>query len=454
MMAGVGQAGAGMSGTVMGEAGTAPSLARTLQRRHVTMISLGGVIGAGLFVGSSAAIASIGPAVVVSYALAGFIVLLVMRVIGALAGALPHMGAFTEYARAGLGRWAGFTSGWLYWYFWAIVIGIEAIAGAAIVAQWVALPGWLIGGGLMLLLTGSNLLSTRSYGEFEFWFSTIKVVAIALFIIGCAAFVFGPGNGETMANLAGHGGFAPKGWGAVLAGVTTVIFALVGAEIVTIAAAEAEESADLVARMASTLVARIVLFYVGAIFLILCIVPWDAIVPGKSPFAAALDVVGVPGTALMMNIIVLVAVLSCLNSAIYVASRALFTLAAAGDAPHWSVAVNARGVPARAILFGTAVGLAAVAAAEVSPTVVFAFLVDASGATMIFVYLLTVLAAIRLGVGNAGLLRWGRHVAVAAMLAVLVAMALTPALVPQFRASVGGLLLVLLAAALTRTRAS
>ena len=431
-----------------------PTLARTLKRRHVTMISLGGVIGAGLFVGSSAAIAAIGPAVVFSYALAGFIVLLVMRVIAALALALPHASNFTEYARAGLGRWAGFTCGWLYWYFWAVVIGIEAIAGAGIVALWVDLPVWLIGTALTLLMAGSNLLSTRSYGEFEFWFSTIKVVAIALFIIICAAFLFGTPASPGLGNLTNDGGFAPMGWGAVVAGVTTVIFALVGAEIVTVAAAEAEDSAQLVAKMASTLIMRISIFYIGAMTLIVAIVPWRQIIPGQSPFAAALDVVGVPGTTLMMNLLVLVAVLSCLNSAIYVASRALFTLAANGDAPRWSVAVDRRGVPSRSIIACTLVGLACVFASVLSPSVVFAFLVNASGAIMIFVYTLTVVAALRLGVGSGGLLGWGRFVAIAAMLGVMAAMALTPDLAPQFWASLGFLGLVLLAAALTRRRAS
>ncbi len=430
-----------------------PALAKSLKRRHVTMITLGGVIGAGLFVGSSAAIAGIGPAALVSYALAGGIVLLVMRVIAALAAALPHTGAFTEFSRAGIGRWAGFTAGWLYWYFWAIVIGIEAIAGAAIIAQWVDLPVWLIGLVVMLLMTGSNLLSTRSFGEFEFWFSTIKVVAIILFIMVCAAFVFGPGAGSGLALLTADGGFAPMGWGAVLAGVTAVIFALVGAEIVTMAAAEAEDSADMVARMASTLILRIGMFYIGAIFLIVCIVPWRSVVPGQSPFAQALDIVGVPGAALVMNLVVLVAVLSCLNSAIYVASRALFALAANGDAPRWSVAVDRRGVPARAILACTAVGFAAVMASVLSPGGIFAFLVNASGAIIIFVYLLTVVAAIRMGVGTGPLLLWGRYVAVAAMLAVLLAMARTPDLAVQLYASLGCLGVVLAAAAITRKRA-
>jgi GABA permease len=444
----------GSQAATMTDTTMTPTLARTLKQRHVTMISLGGVIGAGLFVGSSAAIASLGPAAVFSYGLAGGIVLLVMRVIAALALALPHAGAFTEYARVGLGRWAGFTSGWLYWYFWAVVIGIEAIAGAGILALWVDLPVWAIGSVLMLLMTGSNLLSTRSYGEFEFWFSTIKVVAIALFIIICGGYLFGSPASPGLANLTNDGGLAPMGWGSVVAGVTTVIFALIGAEIVTVAAAEAEDSAQLVAKMAGTLVLRISIFYIGAVSLIVCLVPWRSIVPGQSPFAAALEVVGVPGTALMMNLLVLVAVLSCLNSAIYVASRALFILAANGDAPRWSVALSKSGVPARAVLACTAVGFLCVFASVLSPSVVFAFLVNASGATMIFVYMLTVIAALRLDVGGSGLTGVGRYVSLVAMVAVLIAMGLTPELAPQLHASLGGLAVALLAAWLTRKRAS
>lgn len=304
----------------------------------------------------------------------------------------------------------------------------------------------------MLLMTGSNLLSTRSFGEFEFWFSTIKVVATVLFIVVCAVFVLGKADGGSLALLTADGGFAPMGWGAVMAGVTSVIFALVGAEIVTMAAAEAEDSADMVANMASTLIVRIGTFYIGAIFLIVCIVPWRSVFPGQSPFAAALEIVGVPGAVLVMNIVVLVAVLSCLNSAIYVASRALFTLAANGDAPRWSVKINHRGVPARSIIACTAVGFASVVASVLSPGVVFAFLVNASGAIIVFVYMLTVLAALRLQVGTGPLLRWGRHAAVAAMLAVLAAMAATPDLAVQLYASLGCLAAVLAAALVTRRR--
>src|SRR5436309_15355076 len=218
-------------------------LSRSLQPRHVTMISIGGIIGAGLFVGSSASIVATGPAIVVSYLITGTLVLLVMRMLGEMALTLPAVRSFSEFARTGLGPWAGFVAGWLYWYFWIITVAVEAIAGANILHSWLPLPSWELGLGLMAVMTCVNLLSARSYGEFEFWFSSIKVSAIIVFIALAAAFTFGwtSHQGPTFTNLTNHGGFMPKGILAVLAGAVTVFFALIGAEITTVAAAESQE---------------------------------------------------------------------------------------------------------------------------------------------------------------------------------------------------------------------
>ena len=198
----------------------APRLSHTLQSRHVAMISLGGIIGAGLFVGSSAAIASIGPAVILCYILAGILILLTMRMLSELAVGLSGVNFFTDYARKVLGHPFGFVGGWLYWYFWMVVVAVEAIAGASIIAQWVPLPSWLIGLGLLACLTGVNLMSARSYGEFEFWFSSIKVAAIIAFILVTGSYVFGlmPGHGMDFSGLTAYGGFAPHGALSVLAG--------------------------------------------------------------------------------------------------------------------------------------------------------------------------------------------------------------------------------------------
>jgi len=240
-----------------------PELSRSLQPRHITMISIGGMIGAGLFVSSSAAIAATGPAIVLSYLITGTLVLLVMRMLGEMAVSLPQVRSFSEFARAGLGPWAGFVAGWLYWYFWMIVVPVEAIAGANILQAWfapyVAVPAWALGLVLMGIMTAVNLMSARSYGEFEFWFASIKVAAILVFIALAALFAFGLTSpaGPTFANLTAHGGFMPKGPVAVLAGAVTVYFSLTGAEITTIAAAESREPARAVARMSSTVIVRI-----------------------------------------------------------------------------------------------------------------------------------------------------------------------------------------------------
>jgi GABA permease len=236
----------------------APRLSASLQPRHVAMISIGGIIGAGLFVNSSAAIASIGPAIILCYILAGVLIFLSMRMLGELAVANPHTGFFTDYARKVLGHSYGFVGGWLYWYFWMVVVAVETLAGSSIIAQWIAVPAWLIGLVLLISLTAVNLMSARSYGEFEFWFSSIKVAAIIAFILVTGSYVLGlmPGHGMDFSNLTAHRGFAPYGPLSVLAGVATVIFSLTGAEITTVAAAESKEPARAIASMTTTLTLR------------------------------------------------------------------------------------------------------------------------------------------------------------------------------------------------------
>lgn len=363
-------------------------LQAALKSRHVSMIAIGGIIGAGLFVGSSSSIAQVGPAVVMSYGLAGLVVLMVMRMMAEMAALRPGLGAFTELVREVLGPRAGFVCGWLYWYFWVIVVPIEAIAGAKILHIWIDAPVWAIGVALLGMLTGVNLMSTRSYGEFEYWFSLMKVLAIVSFIAIAGVWAFGltSPTGPTWSNLNAYGGFAPHGWGAVLAGTASVIFALTGAEIATVAAAESHEPARTIARITSSVAARIILFYVLSLLLIVAVMPWTSIVPGTSPFAIALGHMAIPHAEFVMNLVVLVAVLSCLNSGMYVTSRVLFVLADKGDAPAWLVAVNRRKVPARAILIASLFGYLALAASVISPELVFSFLVNASGALMLFIY--------------------------------------------------------------------
>jgi GABA permease len=367
-----------------------PDLQKSLKSRHMTMISLGGVIGAGLFVGSSAVINTTGPAAVLSYLAAGFLIVLIMRMLGEMAVANPQVGSFTEYARRAMGGWAGFSTGWLYWYFWSIVLAIEAVAGAEILQRWIDAPVWLMALILMALLTGINLASVKSFGEFEFWFAGIKVVAIVAFIVIAAGFLLGIGAGESpgLSNLTSHEGFAPEGIITIFSGVVVVIFAFVGAEIVTIAAAESEEPEENVTKAVNQVVLRILTFYVAAIFLIVCILPWNEAKPGESPFIASLEKIGIPGAADVMNAVIVTAVLSCLNSGMYTGSRMLFALARRGDAPKSLLEVNSRGVPVKAILLTSSIGFASTGLAYLSPDTVFLFLVNSSGAIALFVYVL------------------------------------------------------------------
>src|SRR5450755_3441538 len=260
------------------------ALSKTLKARHLTMISIGGIIGAGLFVGSSTTIIAGGPASFISYGITGLLILLIMRMLGEMATALPHVRSFTEFARAGLGDGAGFVVGWLYWYFWVLVVPVEAIAGAKILQHW--LPGFSplqIGIGLMTVMTCVNLMSARSYAEFEFWFASIKVAAIVVFIAIATSYAFGwtAPHGATFGNLVDHGGFTPHTWIAVLAAVPTVFFAMTGAEITTIAAAESAQPGRAVARMGSAVIGRILVFYVISVFLIVAVTPWDTVRSGE-----------------------------------------------------------------------------------------------------------------------------------------------------------------------------
>ena len=371
-----------------------------LKNRHLSMIAIGGVIGAGLFVGSGAGIASTGPGILLSYTLAGLLVVMVMRMLGEMAAADPQSGSFSAYADRALGRWAGFSIGWLYWFFWVVVLAVEATAGARILNSWLpGVPQWAFALLVMAVLTATNLFSVASYGEFEFWFAGIKVVAIAAFIVIGALAVFGllPGTGAVgTTNLTGNGGFLPHGVGAVFTGMLTVVFAFMGSEIVTLAAGESADPEKAVSRATNSVIWRIGIFYLGSIAIVVTLLPWnDASVKG-SPYVAVLEHVGIPGAARVMDVIVLTAVLSCLNSGLYTASRMAFSLGQRGDAPKAFARVGARGVPRVAILSSVVFGFLAVFFNYTSPNTVFKFLINSSGAVALFVWLVICFSQLRM----------------------------------------------------------
>ncbi len=434
----------------------------------MTMIAIGGVIGAGLFVGTGPILNQAGPATVLTYLMTGAILVLIMRMLGEMAVAQPSVGSFSDYSRMALGNWAGFSVGWLYWYFWAIVVGFEATVAAGILGQYVpGIPPWLISLFLILLLTATNLYSVGSYGEFEFWFAGIKVAAIIIFIALAILFVIGllPGGGIGLSNLYDEGGFFPNGGLVMFSGVATVIFAFVGAEIVTIAAAESNEPEQGVARATNQVIYRILLFYVVSVFFLAAVVPWntpfssDAVL--KSPFTIAFQKMGIPFAPTLMNFVVLTAVLSVLNSSLYTTSRMLFALTRHNDAPQFLLNTTRRGVPMWAILAGTTFGYVSVLLYYFFPEQIFTWLINASGAIALFAYLLIALSELvmrrrlereapeRLQL-RMWLYPWLTYLSIAAIVAVLIAMAVIPEQRPLLIASVISAVVILVAYMLRR----
>ncbi|MDR4950439.1 amino acid permease [Neobacillus cucumis] len=375
-------------------------LKKELKIRHITMISLGGIIGAGLFVGSGSLINSAGPASIFSYVFAGLLVVLVMRMLGEMSIVNPTSGSFSTYAREALGPWAGYTVGWLYWFFWVIVIAVEAIGGSNIIQYWFpSLPSWSVSLALTVLLTLTNLYSVKSYGEFEYWFSLIKVVGIVLFLILGGAIIFGliPGvHSPGTSNLLHRGGFIPNGFSSIFVGIALVMFSFMGSEIVAIAAGETAYPEKAITVATNSVIYRIIVFYLGSILVLVTILPWDSHTLLKNPFVSVLNVLHIPAAAEIMNFIVLTAVLSCLNSGLYTSSRMLFAMAENGDAPRVFSKVNKKGVPLYAILGCTVVSFISVIFNYLSPDKIFLFLVNASGGVALLVYLVIAFAQLRL----------------------------------------------------------
>ncbi|WP_062611019.1 amino acid permease [Caballeronia calidae] len=365
------------------------------------MLSIGGSIGAGLFVGSGHAISEAGPAAIFAYLFASVLVVLVMRMLGEMACAMPDSGSFSTYADKAIGPWAGFTIGWLYWWFWVLVIPLEATAAANILTGWFPqVPMWEFSLFVTLLLTGTNLASVKHYGELEFWFSIIKVTGIILFI-GCGVLALCgaiPGvHVQPLSNLTSHGGFMPRGWTPIVGALLTTMFTYLGTEVVTIAAAESANPAREISRAITSVVWRISLFYIGSVFIIICLVPWnDPQLTKIGSYQATLQMLHVPYSKLLVDILVLVAVGSCLNSALYTASRMLFSLGSRGQAPALVTNTNAAGVPVAAVIGSTLIAFVVVAANYLAPKYVFDTLLSSTGAIALVVYLAIAISQLRL----------------------------------------------------------
>ncbi|SEL67189.1 amino acid permease [Streptacidiphilus jiangxiensis] len=377
----------------------ADGLSHGLRQRHLSMIALGGVIGAGLFVGSGSGIAAAGPAVVLAFAASGVLVMLIMRMLGEMSAARPASGSFSVHAEKEIGAWAGFASGWLFWLLLCVGVSVEATGAAGIMTNWLpGTPSWMWVGLFMAFFCASNLAAVKNFGEFEFWFAAIKVVAIAGFLVLGVLAIFGVvGRGAPgLANLTGDGGFLPNGTNGLVTGLLASVFAYGGLETVTIAAAESENPVRSVGNAVRTAMWRIALFYVGSMAVIVTLLPWnDPNVVRNGPYVEVLNLLGIPAAAQIMNVVVLIALLSAMNANIYGSSRMAYSLVRRGLGPRALARVDG-GVPRIAVLASSAFGFFAVLLNFWWPTTVFAWLLNAVGAAVLVVWAFVCVAQLRM----------------------------------------------------------
>jgi L-asparagine permease len=320
------------------------------------MIAIGGAIGVGLFLGAGGKLAADGPGLIFSYAVCGVAAFFVMRALGELVLHRPTAGSFVSYAREFIGPWAGFTSGWLYWLNWAMTGVAETTAIGIYVHRWLpGVPQWVTALVALVVLLVVNLLSVRLFGELEFWFAVIKVLAIVTFLfVGLGLVLTGAGVGHEHAgphNLTGHGGLLPHGLPVVLMSLQAVVFAYSGIEMVGIAAGETKHPRRVLPRAINGVIWRIGVFYVGSVVLLVMVLPWTAYRGGESPFVTVFSRLGVPGAGDIMNAVVLTAALSSCNSGLYATGRVMRALSSRREAPEFVGRMNDRHVPYGGILF-------------------------------------------------------------------------------------------------------
>lgn len=361
------------------------------------MISIGGVIGAGFFVGSASAISAAGPAVLVSFAIAAVLVVLVMAMLGELATANPDTGSFSTYAQHAMGRWAGFSIGWLYWWFYVLVIPLEAIVASDILGGWLHVPPMAVGAVLILALTWTNVLSVKNFGTLEYWFSLIKVITIIGFIVlGIVAIAGGlpASTASGVSHLWADGGFAPTGLPGIASALVLALFSFTGMEIVTIAAAESEDPKANIRRAIRSVVWRMLIFYFGSIFVIVSLVAWNSPRLELGSFQSALEVMGIPGAATLVQAVILVGVASTLNSAIFTASRMGYSLAVRRDAPRAWAKTTAAGVPKVSVLYASAGALILLVANYTLPQTVLVPLIATIGTIALVMYLVIAISQV------------------------------------------------------------
>lgn len=336
-------------------------LQRGLKNRHIQLIALGGAIGTGLFLGSAGVLRSAGPSMILGYAIGGFIAFLIMRQLGEMIVEEPVAGSFSHFAHKYWGGFAGFLSGWNYWVLYVLVGMAELTAvGKYVQFWWPEIPTWATAAAFFLLINMINLTNVKIFGETEFWFAIIKVGAIiGMIVLGVYLLMSGKGGEQaSVSNLWSHGGFFPNGFSGMVMALAIIMFSFGGLELVGITAAEAANPRTVIPKAINQVVYRILIFYIGALTVLLSLYPWDSLLQtlgsagdpySSSPFVQIFSLIGSDTAAHILNFVVLTAALSVYNSGVYCNSRMLYGLAEQGDAPKVLMKVNRRGVPVLAI---------------------------------------------------------------------------------------------------------
>ncbi|RII19764.1 Phenylalanine-specific permease [Streptomyces sp. YIM 130001] len=331
---------------------------RGLGARQIQMIAIGGAIGTGLFLGAGKAISKAGPSLILAYAIAGLVIFFIMRALGELLMYRPVSGSFAEYAREFIGPFAGFVTGWTYWLFWVVTGITEVTAAATYMTYWWDIPQWLSALVFTLILYGANLISVKLFGEIEFWFSMVKVTAILGMILICAGVLTigfsDAGDTASVSMLWDQGGFFPKGIGGTLMTLQIVMFAFLAVELVGVTAGESKDPKTVLPKAINTVPWRIAVFYVGALIMILSVVPWTVFSDGVSPFVKAFEQMGLGVGAAIVNFVVLTAALSSCNSGMYSTGRMLRDLALNGQGPKIFTRLSTRGIPLIGTTFSAA----------------------------------------------------------------------------------------------------
>ena len=368
-----------------------PKLARQLGNRHIKMIAIGGAIGTGLFMGSGKTISLAGPAVLFVYMIIGFMLFFVMRAMGEILLSNLDYKSFGDFAGDILGPWAGFFTSWSYWFYW-VVVGVADVVAITGYVQWFAPDVWLWLPAVVtpLLLLALNLPSVKAFGELEFWFAIIKVVAIVA-LIATGAFMIitkftSPNGAEaSLANIWNDGGMFPHGAFGFVLGFQIAIFAFGGIELVGTAAAETKDPEKVMPRAINSIPIRVMLFYVGALAVIMAVNPWRTIKAGESPFVNMFLLAGLGAAAIVVNLVVLTSAASSANSGIYSTSRMVFGLAAHGQAPRKFAKLSKRKVPQNALMFSCVWMVLALVMLYAGDSVMGAFVVVTSLGSVIII---------------------------------------------------------------------